>query len=131
MPGFVAPARWATVPEKLIVQRELMAGELLFRQGLQACRSAAAVDFISKMGGKAPAAAPKVKRTTVKTPLLDAELAAIMPKKQTSMDMFIKQTALMTDSRMAREMVKAKRETKAAKEAKEAKAAKEAKEAKA
>ena len=122
MPGFVAPARWATIPEKLIAQRELMAGELLFRRGLQSCRSAAAVDFVSKMGGLPPASAPSTKVPAVKrikTPLLDAELAAIMPKKQTSMDMFIKQTALMTDSRMAREMVKAKRGAKAAKAAAE------------
>ena len=133
MPGFVPPARWAVIPEKLIAQRELLAGELLFRRGLQACRSAAAVDFVTKMGGlvaKATAAAAKAAKAakaarprTVKTPLLDAELAAVMPKKQTTMDMFIKQTALMTDSRLAREMLKEKKSRKAASSATAAKAA--------
>lgn len=127
MPGFVPPARWAVIPEKLIAQRELLAGELLFRRGLQACRSAAAVDFVTKMGGsvpKATAAAAKAARPrTVKTPLLDAELAAVMPKKQTTMDMFIKQTALMTDSRLAREMLKEKKSRKAASSAASASAA--------
>jgi DNA polymerase elongation subunit (family B) len=112
MPGFVPPARWSVMPEKLISQRELLAGELLFRRGLQSCRSAAAFDFVSKM--TKGVGVVEVKKSAIKpirTPMLDSELAAIMPKgqKQTTMDMFIKQTALMTDSRLAREMSKEKR----------------------
>ena len=49
--------------------------------------------------------------------MLPPSLQAVAPKKQSSLDMFIKQTAIMTDTLLARDMRAAKRERKA-KEAK-------------
>jgi len=48
MPGFIAPT-WATDPDKLIGQREALAGDLLFREGLGACQNLAKRQFVAKM----------------------------------------------------------------------------------
>jgi hypothetical protein len=135
MPGYVAPAKWHTDPDKLVVQREKLAGDILFRRGLQRCTSVATADFISKMGKgmvSTSSAASAAKRLSAAVPVassgLPAALAAVAPKKQSSLDSFVKQTAMITDDIMARKMRAAKREAKV-KELKEAKA-KEPKEAK-
>ena len=84
------------------------------------------------MGFAVPLSGPKPTKLVraVKTPLLDAELAAVMPKKQMTMDMFIKQTALMTDTRLAREMLKEKKTRKTASASASAQAAEAGREAK-
>ena len=53
MPGFVAPV-WAKDPDKLIGQREALAGELLFQEGLSACKNLAKRDFVGKFFGLQP-----------------------------------------------------------------------------
>jgi len=50
MPGFVAPV-WAKDVDKLIGQREALAGELLFQEGLTACKNLAKRDFVGKFFG--------------------------------------------------------------------------------
>jgi DNA polymerase elongation subunit (family B) len=110
MPGYLAPGAWATNPDKLIGQREGMASDLLFRKGLQACQQLARVAFISKMGGsvikKGSASASGRSRPT---PSMDPNLVAAAPKRQASLEMFLKQTAFSEDSRLAREMRAVKR----------------------
>jgi DNA polymerase elongation subunit (family B) len=53
MPGFVAPV-WAKDADKLIGQREALAGELLFQEGLTACKNLAKRDFVGKFFGLRP-----------------------------------------------------------------------------
>jgi DNA polymerase elongation subunit (family B) len=113
MPGYVAPASWGKTPEKVIVQREELAGNLLFRRGLQACGQAAMSVFVKSLGGSASAGAaaakPKLSRSGVRMPLIDPSLIAVAPKRQSSMDTFLKQTAFIEDGRLAREMRAVKR----------------------
>jgi DNA polymerase elongation subunit (family B) len=110
MPGYVAPASWGKTPEKIIVQREELAGDLLFRRGLQACGQAAMSMFVKSLGGSVAAQAkPKLSRGSIRTPLIDPSLLAAAPKRQSSMDAFLKQTAFMEDGRLAREMRAVKR----------------------
>jgi hypothetical protein len=113
MPGYVAPASWGKTPEKVIVQREELAGNLLFRRGLQACGQAAMSVFVKSLGtasaGTAVQAKPKLSRGGIRTPLIDPSLLAAAPKRQSSMDTFLKQTAFIEDGRLAREMRAVKR----------------------
>jgi DNA polymerase elongation subunit (family B) len=116
MPGYVAPASWGKTPEKIIVQREELAGDLLFRRGLQACGQAAMSMFVKSLGGTASAgtavqvqAKPKLSRGGIRTPLIDPSILAAAPKRQSSMDAFLKQTAFIEDGRLAREMRAVKR----------------------
>jgi DNA polymerase delta subunit 1 len=111
MPGYVAPASWGKTPEKIIVQREELAGNLLFRRGLQACGQAAMSVFVKSLGGSAAASQPKPKlsRSSIRMPLIDPSLLAAAPKRQSSMDTFLKQTAFIEDGRLAREMRAVKR----------------------
>ena len=116
IPGYVAPASWGKTPEKIIVQREELAGDLLFRRGLQACGQAAMSVFVKSLGGTASAgtavqaqAKPKLSRGGIRTPLIDPSLLAAAPKRQSSIDAFLKQTAFIEDGRLAREMRAVKR----------------------
>ena len=116
IPGYVAPASWGKTPEKIIVQREELAGDLLFRRGLQACGQAAMSMFVKSLGGTASAgtavqaqAKPKLSRGGIRTPLIDPSLLAAAPKRQSSIDAFLKQTAFIEDGRLAREMRAVKR----------------------
>jgi hypothetical protein len=45
MPGYVAPQTWGS-GERYIAQREILAGKLLFDEGIQACNNSAKKDFI-------------------------------------------------------------------------------------
>jgi DNA polymerase elongation subunit (family B) len=130
MPGFTAPT-WATDPDKLIGQREALAGRLLFEEGLSACRNAAKRSFVSKMFAGAgaatagtatpvPAPNPRTRAAPVDNTMAAAEAAAFGAgggakklKQQSIMSAFAIDTALMSDERLAREMraVKAKRKT--------------------
>lgn len=117
MPGFMEPV-WATDPDKLIGQREALAGRLLFEEGLSACRNAAKRSFVSKMfagsgtASVAPATAPRVFRTApVDNTMAAAEAAAFGAgggakklKQQSIMSAFAIDTALMSDERLARDM---------------------------
>jgi DNA polymerase elongation subunit (family B) len=58
MPGFVRPAVWAE-GEKMVGQREAIAGRLLFDEGLNACRNSAKKNFIKLFGSLASAASPR------------------------------------------------------------------------
>ena len=64
---------------------------------------------------------PKKSRSTRLPPQMDPSLAEAAPKKQASLDMFLKQTAFTDDDRLARDMRAAKRVSAVAKA--EAKAA--------
>ena len=115
MPGFVAP-KWAEDADKRIGQREAIAGDLLFRDGLAYCQNAAKHAFVKILGS--PSASPSASATASSTrrmrappvnkTLADAEAgvasAVKTPKKQTLISAFAMQTALSVDERMAREM---------------------------
>ena len=124
MPGFVAPT-WATDPDKLIVQREALAGRLLFEEGLSACHRDAKRSFVAKMfGGASIAAATATAPSRVFRPapvdqtMAAAEAAAFgagggaKKLKQQSITAFAIDTALMSDERLARDMRAVKRSAK-------------------
>ena len=136
MPGFVAPSRWEDHPEKLIAQREIIAGDLLFRDGLTACNNSAKREFMKKLGvsslsvksgGSSPSSSaqtqsPKImltRKAPVDETLIAAEKAAFgagngnsTKKTQTSISQFMMATAVMTDAMMISKMKKAKRDAK-------------------
>lgn len=120
MPGFVAPT-WATDPDKLIGQREALAGRLLFEEGLSACRRDAKRSFVSKMfagsstcaiSPGSPAQSPRVFRAApTDNTMAAAEAAAFGAgggakklKQQSIMSAFAIDTALMSDERLAKSM---------------------------
>jgi hypothetical protein len=131
MPGFVA-RNWATDPDKLIGQREALAGDLLFREGLAACQQGAKREFVSKMFGGAVgrAGAPKgldipvirkavrsIRKAPVDETMVAAEAAAfgagnggtpkiaMVPKVQQSiMSAFARDTSCIMDERLAKSM---------------------------
>ena len=110
MPGYVAPSSWGKTPEKIIVQREELAGNLLFMRSLQTCRGQISMDrFVVGKNGSAAAAKPKLSRVGIRMPLIDPSLLAAAPKRQSHMDTFLKQTAFIEDGRLAREMRAVKR----------------------
>ena len=85
MPGFIAPT-WSTDPDKLIGQREALAGDLLFREGLSACQNLAKRQFVAKMfssvGGAvssvgASANSPKTLATSMQRPALSLRKAPV------------------------------------------------------
>ena len=105
MPGFAPPMKWSDNPDKLITQRELMAGEILFRRALQQCQKFATANFITKNFGSVAAVAKRQPlQPRQSASVLPASLQAVAPKKQSSLDLFIKQTAIMTDTLLARDM---------------------------
>ena len=120
MPGFVAPT-WATDPDKLIAQREALAGRLLFEEGLSACRRDAKRSFIKMFAGAGAATAgtsavtpqsPRVFRAApTDNTMAAAEAAAFGAgggakklKQQSIMSAFAIDTALMSDERLAKSM---------------------------
>jgi hypothetical protein len=124
MPGYQPPKKWADDEDKRIAQREMMAGDLLFREGLQACSKSATQDFIHKfMGGSvtatgassqlpAPSKPKRVATGAFKTsPPVAPELAAAAPKKQALINTFFKESSCVSDAVLAREMRATKRAT--------------------
>jgi hypothetical protein len=126
MPGFVAPT-WATDPDKLIGQREVLAGDLLFREGLGACQNLAKRQFVAKMFGSSTQSPKALVKTTQRPALnvrkapMDESLAAaeaeafgsgngaspkvaMTPKKQTLISAFAIDTACFMDERMVNSM---------------------------
>jgi DNA polymerase elongation subunit (family B) len=103
MPGYI-PVKWSDDPDKCIGERENLAGSILFKRALQKVNQNALTDFATKLGAS-------VRKETVqkRKPALDPALAAVAPKKQSSMDAFLKDTALSTDERTARMMRSHKR----------------------
>jgi hypothetical protein len=128
MPGFVAPT-WATDPDKLIGQREALAGDLLFREGLSACQNLAKRQFVAKMFGSVTNAsatviatlptqrpAINIRKAPIDQSLVAAEAEAfgsgngsspkiaMTPKKQTLISAFAVDTACFMDERMVKSM---------------------------
>jgi hypothetical protein len=110
MPGFTPPTSWNSSPEKRIAQREVLAGDLLFREGLQACRQAATREFIGRMGGTV--AAPARTRTAATRAPPSIPIPETVAKKQTTLTAFLKDTSGFNDQLLAREMRAAKRAAK-------------------
>ena len=136
MPGFRAPAKWAENPDKLVAQREAIAADLLFKEGLDACHGLAKKEFVAKMftGGTAQAQQPlqaqqsllqqqqplrNNRKAPVDATMAAAEAAAFgagaspgpkkpMFKQQSIMSAFAMSTAVFTDERLANAMRAAK-----------------------
>jgi DNA polymerase elongation subunit (family B) len=126
MPGFVAPI-WSTDPDKLIGQREALAGDLLFREGLMACQNSAKREFVTKMFSSSPVVTSTVqpsiylRKSQVNETLVKAEAeafgagngaspkVAMMPsqkkqKQQSLISAFAIDTACFMDERLAKSM---------------------------
>jgi hypothetical protein len=110
MPGYQAPTKWNQDPEKRITEREILAGDLLFREGLQACRQQATRAFLAKMGGTTTTT-PSASRRALRPPP-SAALPEAVVKKQTTLAAFLKDTSGFNDQLLAREMRTAKRKAK-------------------
>ena len=130
MPGFVAPTTVAQ-GEKLVSQREALAGQLLFNEGLGACRNSAKKEFMKLFGvsGVPPvpvatsstAAQPLTPRPVFRKPPVDETMAKAeaeafgggskpkVVKQQTLLSAFYVDTACFRHSKMAAEMTAAKR----------------------
>lgn len=117
IPGFVAPARWPEGDAK-IAMREQMAVDLLFKDGLAACRNTAKKDFIKLFGtsplGLSSPLGPKGLRVAPLDNVIVKAAAQLTPSaspavKQKTLDNFFKATAAFTDARLAREMRLVKR----------------------
>ena len=109
MPGFVAPV-WSDSAEGRIGQREMIASDLLFREGLASCSSAAKREFMKKLGATAAAAAPKP-RITLSTATAGPATAPatatiartiVAPSKKTQMRLtsLFKDTAFIDDQNL-------------------------------
>ena len=114
MPGYIAPRSWAENPDKLIAQREILAGDLLFKEALQACKQQSTKSFMKEMFG---ATATEEKEKVVKNTKTNTTVTAAPQMKQTTLSNFFRDTAIIDDSRLAREMRSVKRAAKQAKEA--------------
>ena len=131
MPGFRAPAKWAENPDKLVAQREAIAADLLFKEGLDACHGLAKKEFVAKMFSQAqpqqqqPQLQPKQtqprvsRKAPVDATMAAAEAAAFgagaspgpkkpIMKQQSIMSAFAMSTAIFTDERLANAMRAAK-----------------------
>jgi DNA polymerase elongation subunit (family B) len=115
MPGFVLDKKVVS-PENLILQRESAASKILFTKALQACRTSATRDFVTKMGGTVRI--PAVAAGATSKAATAATATTPVTKKQMSMHMFLKDTALIQDQVLAREMRAAKNKSKAEPKAK-------------
>ena len=133
MPGFVAPTIVAQ-GEKMVSQREAIAGRLLFDEGLSACRNSAKKDFIKLFGSSAvspsgnaprssPPTTPVFRKPPVDETMAKAEAEAfgggsktlanpMIKKQQTLMSAFAIDTACFMDERLVKEM-KATRKSRA------------------
>jgi DNA polymerase elongation subunit (family B) len=99
MPGFTPPSKWEE-GDRLIGQRESIASEILFRDGLNACNNLAKKAFLSKMG-----VATETKASTVKKPVTMTSVIQVSQKRQSSIASFL------SDSLLASSMRKARKET--------------------
>lgn len=132
MPGFVRPAVWAE-GEKMVGQREAIAGRLLFDEGLSACKNSAKKDFIKLFGAgvvsvprPSPPTTPVFRKPPVDETMAKAEAEAfgsgskpafvsLAKKQQTIMSAFAIDTACFMDERLVKEMRSAKKTKAAAK----------------
>ena len=108
LPGYTPPRKWETELEKRTAQREIIAAELLFREGLSMCKRSATRNFIQMMGGTISEKKKEVNAIEDK-PIITYKSAE---KKQMTLTSFIRDTALIDDQRLAREMRAAKRGSK-------------------
>jgi hypothetical protein len=130
MPGFVRPAVWAE-GEKMVGQREAIAGRLLFDEGLSACRNSAKKEFMKLFGPMAgspmgkgsvasaatasPPTTPVFRKPPVDETMAKAEAEAfgsgskpafvpLAKKQQTILSAFAIDTACFMDERLVKEM---------------------------
>lgn len=132
MPGYIAPPTWSS-GERYIVQREILAGKLLFDEGIQACNNSAKKDFMKLFKApSAPASAsavgavgPQAPTKVFRKPPLDETMAKAeaeafgngskppaKKKQQTILSAFSIDTACFMDDRLARDMRAARRSKK-------------------
>jgi DNA polymerase elongation subunit (family B) len=107
IPGYEAPRTWAEDPDKQIAQREILAGNLLFKDGLAACRKAATRAFFGMMGVSSSNAAstssssmPHAKVVRVSSAVKPANIMA----KQTTLQNYFRESSIIEDARLVREM---------------------------
>jgi hypothetical protein len=130
MPGYVAPPTWGS-GERYTAQREILAGKLLFDEGIQACNNSAKKDFIKLFKAGTAAAGPAAaaaatgpltatklfRKPPVDDTMAKAEAEAFgngskppaKKKQQTILSAFSIDTACFMDDRLARDMRAARR----------------------
>jgi len=100
MPGFSPPVKWEE-GDKLVGQRESIATDILFREGLQICQQSAKKAFLGKLG-VAPTPAPKA--TVGKTKPIQATIIQAVVKKQTSIASYFADSMIADSMRKARKV---------------------------
>jgi DNA polymerase elongation subunit (family B) len=111
MPGYVPPTRgWSEDLDKRIAQREVLAGELLFKDGLSQCKKLATRNFMKMFGCEV---LPSEKKKTGESSSKGNSRAQPMTaKQQMSLKSFLKDTAMIEDQYLAKGMLSAKRQMK-------------------
>jgi DNA polymerase elongation subunit (family B) len=106
IPGYEPPRTWSEDPDKRIAQREILAGQLLFKEGLAACRQLATRAFFKMMG---------VSSTTVsssnaaplhvaKPRISSAAKSTVVTAKQSTLQSYFRESAIVEDARLVKEM---------------------------
>ena len=135
IPEFVPPKTWSDDPEKRIAQREILAGQLLFKEGLAACRRQATRAFFGMMGASpsaiktmsesslgfgmmgassssvggssssnATSGGAAATASTVKKPRISSAVKPAAGVKQATLQSFFRDSALVEDARLVKEM---------------------------
>jgi DNA polymerase elongation subunit (family B) len=107
LPGYIAPREWPADPDKKIGMREAIAGDLLFKDALNACRNITKREFMTKMFGGVT-----VNSTTTKKnlPLISAQV--VKPAKQGTITDFFRDKSFIEDQRLAKDILKSKKSKK-------------------
>jgi hypothetical protein len=107
----VPPTRgWSEDLDKQIAQREVLAGELLFKDGLSECKKLATRNFMKMFG--CDVLPSEKQRTTESTSKANGRAQPMTAKQQMSLKSFLKDTAIMEDQYLAKGMLSAKRQMK-------------------
>jgi len=115
IPGFVPPEKgWEEDAGKRMRQREWITSDLLFREGLQRCKSIATHGFLSKFGSNLHTTVVK-RKTPPKQATKHTDSKGTKAKlKQTTLQ-FVRDTSLISDEALAKKIRSVRRSAKLAK----------------
>ena len=117
IPGY-QPRHWSDDPDKRVAQREALAGDLLFREAYAICKKSATRDFMAMLGATPLPSSSNSSSDPKRVVKLSTPITLKTVSKQTTLTSFMKDTAIIEDQRLAREMRSAKRAVQKSKEEK-------------
>jgi DNA polymerase elongation subunit (family B) len=111
-PGFVAPREWPSDPNKRVAHREVMAGDLLFKEALQACRSISKREFVSKMFGSVTVLNETTSKESAPKRVVTSNVQLQPKSKQGMLTDFFRDKSFIEDQRLAKDIMKSKKSKK-------------------